>query len=79
MNIKINSEQELINVAQEGLHILNNLRHWTKLWNAHHGADLRERKQYWEEKADLFLEKLDVSKTSQSHEIKIEINGDEEI
>ena len=57
MKIKVTSEEELVEVAKEALHILQNLRHWTKLWNAHHGSELRERKAYWEEKADLFLEK----------------------
>lgn len=79
MKIKINSEEELVKVAQEAVHILNNLRHWTKLWNAHHGKDLRDRKQYWEEKADLFLEQLQVEEHRGQNQIKIEVNGSEEI
>lgn len=75
MKLKISSEQELIDVATESVHILNNLRYWTKLWNAHHGAGLRERKQYWEERADLFLEKLQVKEHTMPNQIKIEIDN----
>lgn len=74
MKIKVNNEDELIKVAQEGLHILNNLRHWTKMWNAHFGSDFKERKKFWEEKADLFLEKLKVENHRNGNQIKIEID-----
>lgn len=73
MKIKVSSEDELVKVAQEGIHILNNLRYWTKLWNAHHGRELRDRKQYWEEKADLFLEQLQVEEHRGQNQIKIEM------
>jgi hypothetical protein len=75
MIVKIKSEDELVKVAQEGIH--NNLRYWTKLWNAHHGKDLRSRRQFWEEKADLFLEKLQVPEHKHSGDIKIEIDATE--
>ena len=73
MNIKISSEEELIEVAIEAIHLLNNLRHVTKLWNESHGCELRSRKKYYEELCDKFLEKLKVTEHREAKQIKIEI------
>lgn len=73
MKVTIKSEQELIEVATEAIHILNNLRHFTKKWNETHGYDLKQRKIYYEGLADVLLQKLQVTEHRQSNQIKIEI------
>lgn len=73
MIVKIHSEQELIEVATEAIHLLNNLRHTTKLWNESHGCELRSRKKYYEELSDKFLEKLKVTEHREAKQIKIEL------
>lgn len=73
MKVVVHSEQELIEVATEAIHLLNNLRHVTKLWNESHGCELRSRKKYYEELSDKFLEKLKVTEHRQANQIKIEI------
>lgn len=49
MKIKISTEEELIEVATEAIHLLSNLRQVTKLWNESHGYELRNRRKYYEE------------------------------
>lgn len=73
MKIRITSEEELIEVATEAIHLLSNLRHMTKLWNESHGCELRNRKKYYEELSDKFLEKLKVTEHREAKQIKIEI------
>ena len=75
MKIKINDEQELVDVCTEALHILSNLRKFTKLWEESYGVDLRRRKKYYEEKADELIERLQVPENRKQSQIKIEING----
>lgn len=77
MKIKISNEEELVKVAQEAIHILANLRKFSDLWNIHHGSDLKERKMYWEVKADEFLKRLQVPEHRNLNELKIEINAKE--
>lgn len=79
MNIKINSEEELIQLAANAVHILANLRRTTKEWNEHFGAPRRERKQYWEGKADELIQQLDAQHLMHHKQIKIEINNGTEI
>lgn len=74
MKIIIQSEDELIKVAAEALHILSNLRKFTRLWEETHGVVLKRNKKYYEEKADTFISNLQVPDHKQLHEIKIEIN-----
>lgn len=74
MVVKITSEQELIQVATEAIHILNNLRHFTKKWNEGHGTELKQRKMYYEKLADDLLIRLQVTEHRQANQIKIEIN-----
>lgn len=74
MRIIISNEQELVNVATELAHVLCNLRHFTKLWNESHGFELKQRKTYYEQKADELLKRLQVTEHRQSNQIKIEVN-----
>lgn len=39
----------------EAMHILHNLRFFTKYWNENGGGQARQYKKYWEEKADQLL------------------------
>jgi len=73
MNIKISSEEELIKVATEALHILSNMRRFQKAWEQDFGVELKTRKKWFEKRADDFLAKLQVPDHSRIHEIKIEI------
>lgn len=76
MKIKIESEDELLEVAKEALHLLVNLRHYTKEWETAHGAELKTRKKHFEGRADEFLQKLEMKKSHKSDTIKIEINNE---
>jgi len=40
---------------EQALHILHNLRFFTKYWNENGGGQARQYKKYWEEKADNLL------------------------
>lgn len=73
MKIRITSEQELIEIACEAIHVLSNLRYFTKLWNESHGFELKQRKVYYEKLADALLEKLNVTEHREAKQIKIEI------
>lgn len=73
MKIKIESEQELINVCAEALHIIFNLRKFTKLWDGVYGKELKARKKYYEKKADDFISKLELMEKRKQEKIKIEI------
>lgn len=75
MKIIVKSEEELVNVATELAHVLCNLRHFTRLWNETHGAELRARKKYWEDKCDELLKRLQITEHRQSNQIKIEVNA----
>jgi inactivated superfamily I helicase len=58
MKAKVNSEEELHQMAADLFHVLVNLRHYTKRWKEHYGANNNNVKIMWEEKADLLIEKL---------------------
>lgn len=75
MKVKIESEEQLVAMTKELLHIISNLRHWTKLWNEHFGSYYGKQKKMWEQRADDYLEKVGMRKTNQTGEIDIsEIN-----
>lgn len=78
MRIKVDSEEELLKVAQEALHLLVNMRHYQKRWHTEFGAILKNRKKEWEDKADTFLERLQMEKSFKSGSIKIEIDNSNE-
>lgn len=71
MNIKIQSEEELKDKFVTGIHILNNLRHWTKKYNETLGSELKAIKKDWEKKADEYLESLSATPTRVKTQIKI--------
>lgn len=75
MKILIRDEQELVNVATELVHVLNNLRFFTRKWEENYGVELRARKKYYEEKADELLKRLEITEHRQSNQIKIELNA----
>jgi hypothetical protein len=74
MEIKINSEQELIKVAEEAIRVISNLRKFTKLWEESYGVELKERKKRWEARADKFINELQAFELKTNECIKIEIN-----
>lgn len=73
MKITISSEKELIEVAQEALHIIANMRKFQKLWEQDYGVELKIRKKYYEAKADALIERLHVIEHRQACQIKIEV------
>lgn len=74
MNIKIDSEQELIKIAQEAIRIIVNLRHSTTRWEESYGVELKNKKKNWEKTADEFILKLQAPVQNPNKQIKIEIN-----
>lgn len=73
MVIKIKSEDELLALCTELLHVTSNMRKFQKLWEHNYGVELRQRKKYYEELADALLEKLNVTEHREAKQIKIEI------
>lgn len=73
MVVKIHSEQELIEVAQEAIRLLLNIRHATKKWEENYGVELKRSKKKWEEAADKFISKLESKELNRNENIKIEI------
>lgn len=71
MNIKVKNNSELMEMARDAIHILNNLRHHTKYWDEHYGALAKNAKRKWEERADEFLEKIQATKTNNRSQVKI--------
>lgn len=74
MKVIIKNEEELVKVAAELIHVLANLRKFTKLWNETHGVELKSRKKYYEDKADQLIERLQVEDHRNPEQVKIEIN-----
>jgi CRISPR/Cas system-associated endonuclease Cas1 len=73
--IEYSTDEQLQQMHAEALHVLHNLRFWTKRWDEHYGHEARTRKQYWQGKADELLNKFgfDTSKyMKESSNIKIE-------
>lgn len=75
MKILIRDEQELVNVAEELIHVIANLRKFTRLWEETHGVDLKARKKYYEKEADTLIERLKVTEHKHPSEIKIEVHA----
>lgn len=71
MNIKIESEEDLLNKFKKAVHILNNLRYTTEDWKEKYGCEARLRKERWEKAADNLLEKLDPKHKKLKDEINI--------
>lgn len=76
MRIIVNSEDDLVTIARNLLHISVNVRYWQKEWNEKHGGVLLERKKFWENKMDEYLKELGARKSNLLTEVKIEINNE---
>jgi hypothetical protein len=79
MKVKIESEQELISVCEEALHIIANIRKFTKLWEQEFGVELKTKKKRYEQMADELIERLQVPEHRRVGQIKIEVNGSDKI
>ena len=77
MNVKIKSEDELIERFAQAVHIMRRLRYWTEMWHTYHGSYYLKRKKEWEERRDLFLEEIKAS-SSEADDSKIVITISEE-
>jgi hypothetical protein len=77
MHIKVNSEEELLQIAKELLHFSYNCRFWQKEWQEHHGGRLLEAKRKWEEKLDELHERLGVTKADSIYHVHISIQSEE--
>lgn len=78
MKIQVTNEQDLIKIAEEAIRVLANLRKFTKLWEESYGVELKNRKKYWEDRADELVEKLKAKELYRKEQIKIEINAEED-
>ena len=58
MNIKIHTEEELVEAFKNLLHISVNLRHSQVKWEREYGVDAKDLKKKWEEKMDTYLQDL---------------------
>lgn len=79
VKVKISSEERLEQVAAELIHVLANLRKFTKLWEATHGVQLKERKKFYEERADELIKTLQVPEHRNPDQIKVVINTNDTI
>lgn len=79
MAYKVHGDEELLSLCREAIHILNNLRYTTEEWEEHFGAARRDRKNYWEDKADALLERVDVkySRKAKTVDVKVEVTNKE--
>lgn len=78
MHIKINSEEELKEIAATLLHLSVNMRHWQEQWHQHHGAVLLNKKKEWEKRMDEYLEKLGADRSQKLHDVHISVASSEE-
>lgn len=74
MKVKVTSDQELVDLACELLHVMQNMRYWQNRWHNEHGSILLRQKIRWEARADQLLGELNMEKTHKANSIKIEIN-----
>lgn len=74
MKIKVTSEDELLTICADALHVLTYLRKYTKLWEENYGVELKTRKKHYEKEADKLIEQLQLKDHKYSKDIKIEIN-----
>jgi predicted alpha/beta hydrolase family esterase len=77
MHIKVESEEELKEIAATLLHLSVNMRHWQQQWQEHHGSVLLNKKRDWEERMDEYLKKLGAERTNKQHEVNISIQSEE--
>lgn len=79
MNIKINSEEELVELFRELLHISVNMRHWQVEWHEKYGVELGRIRKHWEKRMDIYLEQLGARYgTSSNESIKFEMLNNHE-
>jgi hypothetical protein len=78
MHLKIESEDELKDIAAKLLHHLVNLRHAQNEWYEDRGSEKLRKKHYWERKVDDLLVELKAGKTHHQKEIHISIEPNEE-
>jgi hypothetical protein len=76
MHIKVNSEEELKEIAATLLHISVNLRHWQQKWHEEHGSRALERRHYWENKLDDYLAQLGAGKVFHKGDIHISVKSE---
>lgn len=79
MKIKIKSEEELVNVTEELIHVIANLRKFTKLWEESYGVELKKKKKHYEKRADDLIERIQVPDHVRQYEIKIEVDANEDM
>jgi hypothetical protein len=78
MKIIIESEEELLSVAADAIHVLTNLRHWTKEWEKEHGVELKNNKKHFEQRADELIAKLGSYYQNSRGRITVEIKNNEQ-
>jgi ABC-type uncharacterized transport system ATPase subunit len=56
--IEYSTDEQLQQMHAEALHVLHNLRFWTKRWDEHFGCFAKKNKENWEKKADEMLDRF---------------------
>ncbi len=75
MKIIIRSEEELMQLAVDAVHILHNLRKATDAWRTHYGAVRLNRVKHFEQRADELFKRLTIAEAHKDNPIKIEVNN----
>jgi hypothetical protein len=69
--IEIETDNQLIDVAQKFAHTLHNLRFYTKYWNEHGGYQARDRMNHWQQRADELLNSYGLTTHNNTDAVKI--------
>jgi hypothetical protein len=80
MDVKINSEENLVSVAAQAIHILNNLNNANKQWDDNPGFSARQNLRRWRQISEDFLKAIsDREYSNNKVSLKIELTYDTSI
>lgn len=70
--VKVESEEELVQLTAELIHIMINLRFHQKYWHEHFGHQAKTNREKWELKADALLRRMNFTEHDNLKPVKIE-------
>lgn len=78
MKIVVKKESDIPDFFKESVHILAHLRYWEKCFSENHDAMSRERRDFWHDRADVFMSKLtsDIPSEKKPDCVKLEIKSE---
>jgi len=65
------TDDDMKQLAEDLLHIIHNMRFYQKYWKEHYGGRAKERKEYWEQKADEKLNQLGLTEHNNTKSFQI--------